>query len=155
MLVEYIAEKTNSVMKTRLLVVVGLIVSSAVMAQKPSHQMRKTDNGGVERMKSTLALTDEQYASIKNIDSKYAKKRDGERKKYELRRLEERKSMQSMRIEREREIRKVLSPEQSKKFEAQTREQHDKRKHHRIGKRKQDDREKKHGRKHDRGRHGK
>lgn len=140
-------------MKTRLLVFVALMVGATAMAQKPVREVQKSDAHGLERMKRELALTDNQYASIKSIDSKYAKKRDSDRKKYELRRLEERKSMQSLRMEREREIRQVLTPEQSKKFDAQKAER-EKHRNHKTGKRKGKFSDTKHYRKHGRDRHG-
>jgi hypothetical protein len=138
-------------MKTRLLVMVGLMVSTTMFAQHTARDARKEKESftGYERMKRELALSDNQYASIKGIHTKYAKKRGAELKKYELRRLEERKSMQALRLEREREIRKVLTPEQSKKFEAQ-KVQREKNREHMKEKRKDDYKNGKYGSKKDR-----
>lgn len=96
-------------MKTRLLVMVGMMISTTIFAQKST--------SGVERMKRELMLTDEQYASVRKIDSDYAKKRIEQRSKADLRRLEEREKMRDLRLERERDMRKVFTPDQSKKWD--------------------------------------
>ncbi len=133
-------------MKTKLMVVVALIVSVTAMAQKPVKDASKPEARGVERMKQELSLTDEQYASIKNIKSEYAKKRDSERKKYEQSRLEERKTMQSLRVEHEREIRKVLTPEQTKKLDEQKAQRAERYRKHNMEKRNHQGHWKKHDR---------
>jgi Spy/CpxP family protein refolding chaperone len=102
-------------MKTRLLVMVGMIISTAIFAQNATRDSRKPVSG-YERMKRELALTDKQYASVKDIDTKYAKKRSDEFEKFERKRFEERETMRSLRFEREREMRKVLTPAQNKKW---------------------------------------
>lgn len=103
-------------MKTRLLVMVGMMISTAIFAQNATRDSRKPVSGH-ERMKRELALTDKQYASIRDIDSKYFKKRSEELEKFERRRFEERETMRSLRSEREREMRKVLTASQSKKWD--------------------------------------
>lgn len=104
-------------MKTRLLVMVGVIISTTIFAQKPEGNSRNIKDRGYERMKRELALTDKQYASVKDIDSRYSKKRDDERAKFMKRRMEERETMRSMQLERQREMRKVFTPEQNKKWD--------------------------------------
>ncbi len=105
-------------MKTRLLVVVAMtMISTTIFAQKSNDDLRKTKGRGYDRMKRELALSDEQYASVKNIDSKYSKKRNDERAKFDKRRLEERETMRSLQLERQREMRKVFTPEQNKKWD--------------------------------------
>lgn len=104
-------------MKARLLVMVGMMISTTIFAQKENRTSHKPENSGYERMKRELALSDKQYASIKDIDSKYSKKREEERTRFDKRRVEERKTMQSLRLEREREMRKVFTPAQSKKWD--------------------------------------
>ena len=104
-------------MKTRLLVMVGMMISTTIFAQKNFRDSRKPENTGYERMKRELALSDQQYASIKNIDSRYDKKFGDQRAKFDKRRLEERETMRSLRLEREREMRKVFTPAQSKKWD--------------------------------------
>lgn len=118
-------------MKTRLLVMVGMMISTTIFAQKETRDFRKPESG-YERMKRELALSDQQHASIKDIDLKYAKKRGEERAKFDKRRLEERETMRSLRLEREREMRKVFTPAQSKKWDEYRALQ--KRKHHVNGK---------------------
>lgn len=104
-------------MKTRLLVMVGMMISTTIFAQREARDSRKPEANGYERMKRELALTDKQYASIKNIDSRYSKKRDEQHAAFEKRRFEERETMRSLRLEREREMRKVFTPAQSKKWD--------------------------------------
>lgn len=104
-------------MKTRLLVMVGMMISTAIFAQNTTRDSRKPENSGYERMKRELDLTDKQYASIKGINDTYSKKRFDEREKFQRRRFEERETMRTLRFEREREMRKVLTPAQSKKWD--------------------------------------
>jgi hypothetical protein len=104
-------------MKTRLLVMVGMMISTAIFAQKGNRDSRKPENSGYERMRRELALSDKQYASITDIDFKYSKKRGDEKSKFERRHFEERETMRTLRLEREREMRKVFTPAQSKKWD--------------------------------------
>lgn len=104
-------------MKTRLLVMVGVMISTTIFAQKATRDSRKPENTRFERMKRELALSDNQYASIRGIDSRYDKKFGEQRAKFDKRRLEEREAMRSLRLEREREMRKVFTPAQSKKWD--------------------------------------
>lgn len=104
-------------MKTRLLVVVWMMISTAIFAQNADRESRKPGISGHERMKRELALSDKQYASIKDIDFKYSRKRGDERARFDKRRLEERETMRSLRLERERELRKVFTPAQNKKWD--------------------------------------
>jgi hypothetical protein len=104
-------------MKTRLLVMVGMMISTTIFAQKVDRDSRKPEIRRYERMKRELALSDKQYASIKDIDFKYSKKRGDEKAKFDRMRLEERETRRTMRLEREREMRKVFTPAQSKKWD--------------------------------------
>jgi hypothetical protein len=116
-LLESNVQKKEKVMKTRLLVMVGMMISTTIFAQNSNRDSRKPEDSGYERMKRELALSDKQYASIKGIDSKYSRKREDERAKFDKRRLEERETMRSLRLEREREMRRVFTPAQSKKWD--------------------------------------
>jgi Spy/CpxP family protein refolding chaperone len=100
-------------MKTCMLVVVGLMVSSTLFAQEVKRESKSKETRQ-ERMKRELSLSDEQVASIKKIDTKYAERK----KEYDLKRLEEEKSMQAYRFERERDMRKLLTAEQNMKLDA-------------------------------------
>lgn len=145
-------------MKTRLLVMVGMMISTAIFAQRENRESRKPEVDRNERVKRELALTDKQYASVKELDTKY----DKQFREFERKRLEQREATRSLRLDRDRDIRKLLTPEQNKKrddmrsFKKGKRgfEKHD----HEKGKRKHDrfrhDRERKHDRRdrdHDRG----
>ncbi len=114
-------------MKTRLLVMVGMMISTTIFAQKSTLDSRKPESKGYERMQRELDLSDKQYASIKDINSKYSRKHNEERTKFDKRRLEERETMRSLRLEREREMRKVFTPAQSKKWDEHRAQQ---KKHH-------------------------
>lgn len=104
-------------MKTRLLVMVGMMISTAIFAQKSTLDSRKPEARGFDRMKRELALTDSQYESVKNIDSKYSKKRGEQRVKSERRRFEDREAMRVLHRERENDMRKVFTPAQNKKWD--------------------------------------
>lgn len=105
-------------MKTRLIVMAGmLMISTAIVAQqKENRELRKPENRG-EQMKAALELTDQQYASLKDLRLKYAKKQNESRAKFEKLRQEERATLQSLRIEREQEMRKLLTPAQTRKLD--------------------------------------
>lgn len=141
-------------MKTRLLVMVGMMISTTIFAQHVTRDSRNPERNGYERMKRELALSDKQYASVKDIDSRYSKKRNEEKAKSERRRFEERKTMNSLRFEREQEMRKVLTPAQNKKWDEYRamRKNDMKKTNHRFrkGKSGNGDRHHNHFRKHDR-----
>lgn len=92
------------------------MISTTIFAQKSTLDSRKTESKGYECMKRELALSGDQYASVKGIGSKYSKKQGEQRAKFDKRRFEERETMRSLRLEREREMRKVFTPAQSKKM---------------------------------------
>lgn len=102
-------------MKTRLLVMVGMMISTTIFAQK-NRDSRKPETSGYERMKRELALSDSQYESVKSIDSKYSKKRDEQRVKSKRRRFEDREAMRVLHRERENDMRKIFTPAQNKKW---------------------------------------
>lgn len=96
---------------------VGMMISSTMFAQKSDRDLRKPENSGYERMKRELALSDKQYASVKDIDFKYSRKKAAQRTNFDMRRFEERETMRSLRLEREREMRKVFTPAQRKQWD--------------------------------------
>jgi periplasmic protein CpxP/Spy len=104
-------------MKTRLLVMVGMMISTTIFAQNVTRDSRKQESNGYERMKRELELSDKQYASIKDINSEYSRKRRDEFAKFERRRFEERETMRSLRFEREQEMRKIFTSAQNKKWD--------------------------------------
>jgi hypothetical protein len=119
-------------MKTRLLVIVGMMISTTIFAQKVVREPRKQETNGYDKMKRELSLNDDQYASIKRIDSRYFKKHETMRKEFDRKRLTEREAMHSMRMDRERDIRNVLTTEQSKKWDRYKAERKDRRHAHEI-----------------------
>ena len=125
--------KKVKVMKTRLLLMVGMMISTTIFAQKGNRDPRKSENSGYERMKRELALSDKQYASVRDIDFKYSRKRGEKKLTFDRRRFEERETMRSLRLEREREMRKVFTPAQNKEWDEHRAVQKDK---HKFAKRK-------------------
>jgi hypothetical protein len=112
-----LSSKNKSIMKTRLLMMVGMMVSTTMFAQQTTRDSRKSGDRGFEGMKRELALSEEQYASVKRIDSKYDTKRDEQRVKIDRRRFEEKEEMRAFRLDREREMRKVFTPAQNLKWD--------------------------------------
>ena len=104
-------------MKTRLLVMVGMMISTTMFAQQGARDSRKPEASGFERMKRELALTEDQYASVKRIDNKYEKKHEEQKIKLDRRRFEEKEEMRAFRLDREREMRKVFTPDQNLKWD--------------------------------------
>lgn len=104
-------------MKTRLLMMVGMMISTTMFAQQASRDSRKSGDRGFEGIKRELALSEDQYASVKRIDSKYDTKRDEQRIKIDRRRFEEKEEMRAFRLDREREMRKVFTPTQNLKWD--------------------------------------
>lgn len=104
-------------MKTRLLVMVGMMISTTMFAQQAIRESRKPEGRGFEKMKRELALSEDQYASIKQIDSKYGKKREEQKIKFDRRRFEEKEESRATRLEWEREMRKVFTPTQNLKWD--------------------------------------
>jgi Spy/CpxP family protein refolding chaperone len=104
-------------MKARVMIVVAMLMSTALFAQGHRHGGQHRGEHHADKMKSTLGLTDEQYAKVKSIDEKYAAKFSGLRRD-STQKNENREAMKSLRTERENEIASVLTPEQKAKWTA-------------------------------------
>jgi Spy/CpxP family protein refolding chaperone len=109
-------------MKARVMIVVAMLMSAALFAQGHRNGGPRRGEHHADRMRSTLGLTDEQYAKVKSIDEKYAAKFSGLRGD-STQKNENREAMKSLRTERENEIASVLTPEQKAKWTAHREEQ--------------------------------
>lgn len=93
------------------MLVVALLISSIAFAQMKQNGHRNT-GGQAERMKQVLSLSDEQYASVKSVNQKYADKfkelrQDGTGSRDEYRKLQ---------AERRAEINAVLTEAQQQSW---------------------------------------
>jgi DNA repair exonuclease SbcCD ATPase subunit len=72
----------------------------------------------IEKMKTALALNDEQYASIKSIDEKYRAKHHALKRDSTLAKGSKASEMKAIHKERQKEIASVLTKEQQTKWKA-------------------------------------
>ena len=110
--------QTRIPMKKSIIIAALLMATSVGFAQQ-RHQKDPQEKVLIqtERMRAVLDLDEQQYASIRQINEKYAGKRSelkAETAQDKNRRMEERKAIQA---EREKEINSVLRPEQRTKWE--------------------------------------
>jgi hypothetical protein len=82
----------------------------------------------VETMKKELVLTDQQYASIKDINAKYKGKHMALRGDSTLKSEAKHDQMKALHKDRQNEIQKVLTPDQQTKWKAYKKQQADLRK---------------------------
>lgn len=88
-----------------------------VSAQRQRHyDAHKSAERQTEQMKELLNLNETQYASVKQINDKYAEKADALRKEAAGERSKMRDKFQSMRRERQNELNGVLTTEQRTKW---------------------------------------
>jgi Spy/CpxP family protein refolding chaperone len=105
-------------MKKSLMMVMLTMISAFTFAQSHDrgHEKHgKHGDGQIEKMKADLALTDNQYASIKDISEKYSAKQKALRGDSSARN-EKYATMKTLRQEKEKEIQAVLTPEQKTKW---------------------------------------
>jgi hypothetical protein len=99
-------------MKKSLMLVGAMMISSFIFAQQQDAAPQKHDGDRRESMKTVLNLDDKQMSSIQEINKKYQEKGKEQRK--------------GLNQQRQAEIGKVLTPEQSKKWDAYKKERADK-----------------------------
>lgn len=106
-----------------------MMTSTIIFAQhaKSSH---KGHTDRFEKMKTDLALTDAQYASIKSIDTKYNNKRDALKNDSAQTREAKGAAFKTMRTEEENEIAALLTADQKTKWDKLKAEHGEKRKEH-------------------------
>jgi hypothetical protein len=111
-------------MKKNVMMVIALVISTVAFAQVKQNGHRNA-GGQSDKMKQVLSLSDEQYASVKSVNQKYAEKfkelrKDGGTSRDDFRTLQQ---------ERRAEINAVLTEAQQqswKEYRAEQRAQHKK-----------------------------
>src|SRR4051812_25117962 len=105
-------------MKKILIFSCAIFMCTGAFAQRYGKQdsLRRGDLQ-TDKLKTELSLNDNQYATLKSINKKYADKQHALREKEKKAHAESRAAMKSMRTEREKEVKAVLTPEQQKKWD--------------------------------------
>lgn len=109
-------------MKKNVMLVIALLITSIAFAQT-NHKGQRV--GQTERMKEVLSLSDEQYATVKSVDKKYAEKF----KELRQEKATARENYRKLHEEHQAEINKVLTEAQQqswKEYRAQQRAEHKK-----------------------------
>lgn len=99
--------------------IIAIFLGSVITAAAQSTNSTKTPEERAktltEKMKTTLSLTDEQYPKIEAINLKYAEKNQSLRSSSKGK-LSKYKSLKSSLKDRDKEMKKVLTPEQYEKY---------------------------------------
>lgn len=109
-------------MKKHLVVTLVIMMTGAMAFAQKKHGW-KDGSAQAEKMKTALDLTDQQYASIKSIDEKYKNKFVALRNDSTGNRDAKFKQAKELKTERQKEVYKVLTPEQHSKWQAYKKEQ--------------------------------
>jgi Spy/CpxP family protein refolding chaperone len=107
-------------MRRRMIMLAAMLtmVSASLLAQRQGHfDPQKAADRQTEEMNEVLKLDETQYASVKEINNKYAEKAEGLRKEAVGERRELRERFQTLRSERQQEINTVLTKDQQAKWE--------------------------------------
>jgi hypothetical protein len=108
-------------MKKTLILIGMMTIWGLTFAQRHNHNAHNADEVAArkaDKMKSALRLNETQYASIKEINKKYAAKVSVLRSDTTTRETERRDQFKEIRVQRENEISKVLSREQNTKWDS-------------------------------------
>lgn len=105
-------------MKKSLMLGVWMMAATLVMAQPRSKDAHQHSGRNAEKMKTELSLDDEQYASIKKINEKYAGRHLMLRRDSTLERDQKLVEMKALRADRKKEVDAVLTPDQKTKWAA-------------------------------------
>jgi hypothetical protein len=101
--------------------ILGAVMMTSVMTAQNSEPVKHRLNQA-DRMKSVVALNDQQYSKIKSIEEQYQQKHL-ELRKDTTNREQKRGSLENLRKERRKEIEAVLTPDQKSKWTAYKAEQ--------------------------------
>jgi protein CpxP len=115
------------IMKKGSMLMMVMMTSTIIFAQSRVHDPAKRAAAQTEEMKAALSLTETQYATIKEIDSKYAA-RYADLRKDPSAQMKKHESMTTLRAEKEKEIQTVLSPAQKTKWTSYKADRAEKRK---------------------------
>jgi hypothetical protein len=116
-------------MKKSILLSMAMMISVMIYAQHKEKDPAERAAHQTERMKSQLSLNDAQYASVKTINEKYAKKFSALRN--DDAKQEKRNEVKSLKDLRQQEINAVLTPEQQQKWQAYREQKQEQGKAHR------------------------
>jgi hypothetical protein len=103
-------------MKKGLMMIMLVMISAITFAQSHRGGQRRHGDGQIEKMKTDLELSDTQYATIKEINKKYAAKHNalrGDSAAQSGKHI----ALNALRQEKDKEIQGVLTPEQKTKWE--------------------------------------
>ncbi|RAW00597.1 hypothetical protein [Pseudochryseolinea flava] len=93
-----------------------VMMCTMVFAQHQGSYHRHDKVALIDKMKTELTLSEEQYASIKSINEKYHAKRVAVRKDSAIAKEEKSKTLKSLQESRRKEMNTVLTPAQSEKW---------------------------------------
>jgi len=99
------------------MIAIGLMtLSIAIFAQRRQRDPQAFANRQTDTMKQVLALTDAQYATIKNINEKYVSKFSELRKDSLAGKDQKRDEARTLMQEKDKELSSVLTPDQQEKW---------------------------------------
>ena len=110
-------------MKKHLIVTLVIMMTGSMAFAQKKHGGWKDGSAQADKMKTELSLTDQQYASIKSIDEKYKNKFVALRSDSTVNRDTKFKQAKELKTERQKEVYKVLTPEQHAKWQAYKKDQ--------------------------------
>jgi periplasmic protein CpxP/Spy len=114
-------------MKKGLMLIMVMMISSVMFAQHRGHDPLVRADRNSEALKSVLSLNDAQYATIKDINRKYAEKYVA-LKQNSGPREEKHETFKALHNDHRKEIEAVLTPEQKTSLNTFRAERHEKRK---------------------------
>src|SRR5687768_11774442 len=103
-------------MKQYILIAIAMVVTIATYAQRGPKDPYRAAAKQTEKMKSHLALSETQYASVKKINSAYAEKIMEIKKESGNQDGEQNKELKELRQQKQKDINAVLTPEQQQKW---------------------------------------
>jgi protein CpxP len=115
------------IMKKGSILMMVMMMSTIIFAQSRVHDPAQRTAAQTEEMKAALSLTEIQYATIKEINRKYAD-RYADLRKDSSARMKKHESMTTLRAEKETEIQAVLNPAQKTKWTSYKADRAEKRK---------------------------
>jgi len=116
-------------MRKSIFLLVALAVNIMTYAQHKEKDPAKMAEHRTEKMKTYLGLNETQYASVRQINEKYAEKISAARK--DDPKMEKRAEIDALRDQHAQEINAVLTPEQQQKWKTLSDEHREKQKEHR------------------------
>ncbi len=104
-------------MKKSVMLGVWMLSATFLFAQHHSKDAEQRASRHAERMKTELSLNDDQFASVKTINKKYANRHIAIRRDSSMTRDQKYEQFKDLRMERKEEIESVLTPDQKVKWE--------------------------------------